>query len=149
MMIRRSPRSCRSSWSGKGSRSPWDRSQEVHLFVLGQQADLVLLDLRPGGKADAGWRVLDQMALDPSTRQVPVVLWSGLYKALQAHTPALLPEHGVYLLPKPCDLETLLEVVREALTAHSTAAAHGLTPTVSTEHEQSVMVNSTYFTTVA
>jgi DNA-binding NarL/FixJ family response regulator len=93
------------------------RWQEAHQFVLRERPDLVVLDLRLGD-SEYGWRVLDHMTLDPSTRHIPVIICSGAHESLQAHAPALLREHGVYILAKPFDLDSLLGVVDEAMTAN-------------------------------
>jgi len=90
---------------------------EAHAFVALQRPDLVLLDLRLGDQ-EYGWRVLDHLTLDPSTRRTPVILWSGAREALRAHAPALLPEHGIFVLTKPFELETLLATVEQALSQH-------------------------------
>jgi DNA-binding NarL/FixJ family response regulator len=74
----------------------------------------VLLNLTLGD-AEYGWRVLDHLTLDPSTRRTPVILWSGAHEALHARAPALLPEHGIFVLSKPFEFETLLATVEGAL----------------------------------
>src|SRR5947207_1349290 len=86
----------------------------AHAFVLVERTDLVMLDLRLGD-ADYGWRVLDHLTLDPSTRRTPVILWSGAHEALLARAPALLPEHGIFVMTKPFKFEALLATVEEAL----------------------------------
>jgi len=87
---------------------------EAHAFVVLKRPDLVLLDLTLGGE-EFGWRVLDHLTLDPSTRPTPVILWSGAHDALRARAPALLPEHGMFVLTKPFEFEALLAIVEEAL----------------------------------
>jgi DNA-binding NarL/FixJ family response regulator len=91
--------------------------REAHDFIIHQQPDLVLLDLR-FGDAEYGWRVLDHLTVDPATRRIPVILWSGAHESLQAHRPALLPQHGVFVLSKPFDIEALISAVNEALAAY-------------------------------
>jgi len=87
---------------------------EAHAFVVVERPDLVLLDLTLGD-VEYGWRVLDHLTLDPSTRRTPVILWSGAHEALRARAPALLPEHGIFVMTKPFDFEALLATVEEAL----------------------------------
>jgi DNA-binding NarL/FixJ family response regulator len=87
---------------------------EAHAFVVAERPDLVLLDLTLG-EADYGWRVLDHLTLDPLTRRTPVIFWSGAHEALRARAPALLPEHGIFVVTKPFEFETLLATVEEAL----------------------------------
>jgi CheY-like chemotaxis protein len=77
---------------------------------------VVLLDLRLAGDADcdlSGWKVLDQLVLDPATRDIPVVLTSGAVSAIEARRPAPLADRGVRVLIKPYDLDQLLATVRE------------------------------------
>jgi DNA-binding NarL/FixJ family response regulator len=91
----------------------------AHACVIAAQPDVVLLDLRlDGSDAESGWRVLDHLTLDPSTRHIPVILCSGAHEALQAHAPALIQEHGTFVITKPFDLETLLSTLHDALAAH-------------------------------
>ena len=90
-------------------------------FVRREQPDLVMLDLRLGD-AEHGWRVLDHLTLDRATRHIPVILCSGAHESLHGRAPALLPQHGVFVLPKPFDLATLLETVAGALTGHPPVA---------------------------
>jgi DNA-binding NarL/FixJ family response regulator len=92
---------------------------QAHAFVLVERPDLVLLDLRLG-EADYGWRVLDHLTLDPSTRRTPVILWSGAHEALLARAPAMRPEHGIYVMTKPFEFEALLAKVQEALGQYPT-----------------------------
>jgi len=87
---------------------------EAHAFVALERPDLVLLDLRLGDQ-EYGWRVLDQLALDASTRRTPVILWSGAHEALRARAPVLLREHGIFVLTKPFEFDALLELVEVAL----------------------------------
>jgi DNA-binding NarL/FixJ family response regulator len=101
--------------------------------VDSQQADLVLLDLRLGTDAEAGWRVLDHLTLDPSTRRLPVILWSGSHDALCGRAAALLTKHGVYLLNKPFDIGMLLGIVAEALAASPPAALRASGPVAQLE----------------
>ena len=82
-----------------------------------EEPDLVLLDLRLGD-AENGWRVLDHLTLDPSTRHTPVILWSHVDDVLRAHAPALLPEHGTFVLTKPLKVEKLPGTIGEAFAGY-------------------------------
>lgn len=82
-----------------------------------EEPDLVLLDLRLGD-AENGWRVLDHLTLDPSTRHTPVILWPHVDDVLRAHAPALLPEHGTFVLTKPLKVEKLLGTIGEAFAGY-------------------------------
>jgi DNA-binding response OmpR family regulator len=100
----------------------WDRMQKPCAFLDGQQTDLVLLDVGLGANAECGWSVLSHLALDPSTRRLPVILWSASCDALRAHTDSQLLEHDVYLLEKPFSIDTLLDMITAALAETQPAA---------------------------
>src|SRR5437763_13166559 len=87
---------------------------EAGAFVVHEQPDLVLLDVRRG-EVERAWCVLDHLALDPLTRRIPVILWSGAHQALQARIAAVRPQHGIFTLSKPFDLDTLLDRIWQAL----------------------------------
>jgi CheY-like chemotaxis protein len=87
-----------------------DRAYE---FVKQHRPDLVLLDIRMGGE-EIGWTVLELLTLDPQTRPIPLIVCSAAISELQAHEP-LLRRYGVDVLPKPFDLDALLEKVEQAL----------------------------------
>jgi DNA-binding response OmpR family regulator len=89
--------------------------------VVADQPELVMLDLRFGGE-ECGWRILDQLTLNPATRCLPVIVWSGAVESLRIQAPALLAQNGHFVLPKPFDLDVLLGTVEEAL-AHSPRSA--------------------------
>ena len=86
---------------------------QAHEFVKQSRPDLVLLDIRIGGE-ETGWTVLELLTLDPATRPVPVIVCSAAIRELQDHEP-LLRRYGVAVLPKPFDLDALLEKVRAGL----------------------------------
>jgi two-component system response regulator GlrR len=88
-------------------------SDNAYRFVKEQRPDLVLLDIRMGGE-EAGWMILELLTLDPETRSIPVIVCSAAIQNLRAHEP-LLKNFGVDVLPKPFDLEVLLEKVQSAL----------------------------------
>jgi DNA-binding NarL/FixJ family response regulator len=99
---------------------PHSRAADAHLLVRNVQPQAVMLDLRLVGEPEAdasGWRVLDRLILDPETRHIPVVLASGAVDSIEAHRPALLPQHGVRVLLKPYDLDQLLAVLAEVVGA--------------------------------
>ena len=85
----------------------------AYAFVKQQQPDLVILDIRMGGE-EIGWTLLEVLTLDPQTRPIPLIVCSAAIGQLQEHEP-LLQRLGVDVLPKPFDLEMLLEKVRVAL----------------------------------
>jgi len=87
---------------------------QAHAFVVGEQPDLVLLNLTLGD-GTCGWRVLDHLKFDPSTSRTPVILWSGAHEAQRARALAALPEQGIFVMTKPFEFEALLAAVEDAL----------------------------------
>jgi DNA-binding NarL/FixJ family response regulator len=108
------------------------RWEGAYQQIRNGRPDVVLLDLRMGG-AETGWRVLDLLLLDPVTRDIPVILCSALVDSIEARKPALRPEYGIRVLPKPFDLAALEDCLRQALQprqlqqaeAAETACPHG------------------------
>jgi len=88
-------------------------SDNAYRFVKEQQPDLILLDIRMGGQ-ETGWTLLEMLTLDPATRPIPLIVCSAAITDLQAHQPQL-DNLGVDVLPKPFDLDQLLEKIRLGL----------------------------------
>ncbi len=86
---------------------------EGYKFVRDLQPDLVILDL-VFGPAEEGWRTLDLLTLDPTTRHIPVIVCSAATQQLHKHED-WLRRFDVEVLPKPFDLEVLLEKVRDSI----------------------------------
>lgn len=86
---------------------------QAYAFVKQQQPDLVILDIRMGGE-EIGWTLLELLTLDPATRPIPLIVCSAAVRDLQDHQP-LLERFGIDVLPKPFDLDTLLQKVKDAL----------------------------------
>ena len=84
-------------------------------FIKEARPDLVLLDVRLGGGAK-GWAILERLARDRATRPIPVIICSSAAHELEDRT-ALLRRRGVDILPKPFDLDELLDKVRAARAA--------------------------------
>jgi CheY-like chemotaxis protein len=89
-------------------------SNDAYGFVKEEHPDLVLLDIRMGGE-ERGWTILELLTLDPTTRPIPVIVCSAAVRQLQEHQP-LLDKFGIDVLPKPFDLDVLLEKVSGGLT---------------------------------
>lgn len=87
--------------------------QGAYQFVKSELPDLVILDIRLDGQ-EVGWTILELLTLDPITRPIPTIVCSAAIRELQAHE-EMLQHYGVDVLPKPFDLEALLEKVRRAL----------------------------------
>ncbi len=86
---------------------------EGYEFIRRLQPDLVILDLI-FGPAEEGWRTLDLLTLDPQTRRIPVIVCSAAIQLLHHHREHL-EQFNVYVLPKPFDLDVLLDQVRSAI----------------------------------
>ena len=82
-------------------------------FVQEHRPDLVLLDVRMGAD-EMGWVVLEALIGDAATRPIPVIVCSAGSRDLQEREPQLR-EHDVDVLPKPFDLDVLLEKVQAGL----------------------------------
>jgi CheY-like chemotaxis protein len=87
---------------------------QAYEFVKEHQPDLVLLDIRMGGE-ESGWTILELITLDPKTRAIHVIVCSAAISELQEHEP-LLQRLRVTVLPKPFDLDMLLEKIEAGLT---------------------------------
>jgi CheY-like chemotaxis protein len=85
----------------------------AYQFVREQEPDLVILDIRIDGQ-EAGWTILECLTLDPVTRPIPLIVCSAAIRELQDHQ-EYLAQYGVDVLPKPFDLDHLLEKVAAAL----------------------------------
>ena len=88
----------------------WD---DAHAFVKEQRPSLVILDIRMNGE-ERGWAILNVLTLDPDTRMIPVIVCSAAIQSLHEHQQTLT-RYGICALPKPFDLETLLETVARIL----------------------------------
>ena len=95
----------------------------AYAFIKQTQPDLVILDLVFGNSAEQGWRTLDLLTLDPATRRIPVIVCSAATVELHKHE-EWLRRFDVEVLPKPFDLDVLLEKIADTLgvTRSSTAA---------------------------
>ena len=77
------------------------------------QPDLVIIDIWMQ-KPDNGWEVLNLIRLDPSTVRIPVIVASTDVRDLEAKE-SLLRSLNCDTLPKPFDLQGLLDKVNEAI----------------------------------
>lgn len=78
-------------------------AQEIHSTVYEFKPDLILLDIVLG-KID-GREVCRQIKYDPKTRQIPILMMSGLYDAKEVSGMDLGPND---FLPKPFKMDVLL-----------------------------------------
>ena len=87
--------------------------EDAHRFVKEQRPSLLVLDIRIGGE-ERGWTILNMLTLDPDTRPIPVIVCSAAIQSLHEHQD-LLSKYGICALPKPFDVEALLETVARML----------------------------------
>jgi CheY-like chemotaxis protein len=80
--------------------------------VREQQPDIVLLDLTLRG-SKSGWDVVQTLLDDPATAGIRVVLLTGDVRGVQAHA-AWLEQHHIPVIPKPFDLDDILEKLDHA-----------------------------------
>src|SRR3984893_3299693 len=88
----------------------WDHAYQ---FVKDKQPDLVIQDIRIGGE-EHGWTILNLLTLDPETRPIPLIVCSAAIQSLHEHQD-LLSKYGICALPKPFDIEALLETIARML----------------------------------
>jgi DNA-binding response OmpR family regulator len=91
-------------------------ADDAYEFVKETQPDLVILDIRVGHEEN-GWMLLNLLTLDPATRPIPVIVCSAAVHSLQEHE-ELLQQYDCDVLPKPFDLDALLDKVKAALAKH-------------------------------
>jgi CheY-like chemotaxis protein len=96
----------------------WDHAYE---FVKREQPDLLILDIRIGGE-EHGWTILNLLTLDPETRPIPTIVCSAAIQSLHEHQP-MLTKFGIRALPKPFDLDTLLETVEQMISGQDGGSA--------------------------
>ena len=87
--------------------------EDTHTFVRDERPSLLILDIRIGGE-ERGWTILNMLTLDPDTRPIPVIVCSAAIQSLHEHQD-LLRKYGICALPKPFDVEALLETVARML----------------------------------
>ncbi len=88
-------------------------ADDAYEFVKQTRPDLVILDIRVGHE-ESGWMILNLLTLDPVTRPIPVIVCSAAIHSLQEHE-ELLQKYDCEVLPKPFDLDALLDKVEAAL----------------------------------
>lgn len=85
----------------------------AYQFVKSERPDLIIQDIRIGGE-EHGWTILNLLTLDPQTRDIPTIVCSAAITSLHEHQ-EMLTQFGIRALPKPFDLDTLLNTIEETL----------------------------------
>lgn len=86
-----------------------------------EQPDVVLLDLWLGG-SESGWQILQRMKMEPATRDIPVVVWTGALEGLKDKA-EWLKEHSIPTLSKPFDIDELFNTI-DGVLAGSEQGSH-------------------------
>ncbi|HEY6958031.1 MAG TPA: response regulator [Candidatus Limnocylindria bacterium] len=87
--------------------------EDAHNIVKDKKPDLVILDLMYDREL-RGFKLIDLLMLDPETRRIPLVVCSAATESLKEHERAL-GALGIQTVPKPFDLEQLMNAIRSAL----------------------------------
>ena len=82
--------------------------------------DLVILDFIFGGEK-LGWQLLQKMRMRHETAHIPAILCTAATRDVQEITGQLVA-HGAVVVPKPFDIEELLDAVRRALALRGSMA---------------------------
>jgi DNA-binding response OmpR family regulator len=75
--------------------------------------DVIILDLFLDGP-ETGWDILQRLKIDATTRDVPVIIWSGAVDRLRDKEDWLLAQ-GIPTLGKPFEITELYRLVEDAL----------------------------------
>jgi CheY-like chemotaxis protein len=94
-----------------------------------ERPELVILDIRME-TSDSGWVVLADLRSDPTTRDIQVLICSAAVDDLRTRQ-EWLQDAGVSVLPKPFDIDDLLQQVRRLLGESSVRHAGGSQASVS------------------
>ena len=95
----------------------WEEGRTAHNMIRRERPDLVIMDLFLDDWV-GGRDILSAMEHDPATREIPVILCSGLWLEQSQEAQSLLRQ-GVSFIPKPFDLDDLLTKIRESLDGRS------------------------------
>jgi DNA-binding response OmpR family regulator len=82
--------------------------------VEGIAPDLIILDYI-FAREGLGWQMLQKLKMDRKTATIPVIICTAATKEVQ-EIEGYLQAQGVRVVPKPFDIDTLLDTVKLALT---------------------------------
>jgi DNA-binding response OmpR family regulator len=82
--------------------------------IKGIAPELIILDY-VFGRENLGWQMLQKLKMDRTTATIPVIICTAATKEVQ-EVEGYLQSQGVRVVPKPFDVDALLETVRLALT---------------------------------
>lgn len=81
--------------------------------VEGVAPDLIILDYI-FGRENLGWQMLQKLKMDRKTAAIPVIICTAATKEVQ-EIEGYLQSQGIRVVPKPFDIDALLETVKLAL----------------------------------
>ena len=84
--------------------------------------DVIVLDYIFGGEK-TGWQMLQKLKMRRSTATIPVIVCTAATREVR-EIEGYLQAHGIGLVPKPFDIDTLLDAVKRGLSASSPAAEY-------------------------
>lgn len=87
----------------------WNREENPYLLLKRDRPQLIIIDIRLE-TPDAGWKVLEQVRLDPATTHIPVIVCSADTQFLRWKR-RQLREMDCAVLEKPFRLDTLIQHV--------------------------------------
>ncbi len=90
------------------------RGPEAHACIRSTQPRVVILDVQMPGVA--GIEIFQHMRADPSTSAIPVIFFTANADKLTQRLPDYI-SLGAELLPKPFNVDRLLDLVKNALSA--------------------------------
>ncbi len=89
--------------------------------------DLIIVDYIMGGEK-SGWQMVQKLRMRRATAKIPLIICTAAVREVR-EIEGFLRMKGIGLVPKPFDIDDLLEAVRTALnTASASAALSDLPP---------------------
>lgn len=89
----------------------WNRNENAYYVIKRERPSLVIIDIRLQSP-DEGWKILEQMRLDPMTTAIPAIVCSADTQFLRWKR-RQLRLMNCEVLEKPFRLEELLETVKK------------------------------------
>jgi DNA-binding response OmpR family regulator len=84
--------------------------------------DLIILDYILGGGERTGWQMLQKLKMRRMTAKIPVIVCTAATREVR-DIEGFLQMKGITLVPKPFNIEDLLQAIEQAMQAPGSAAA--------------------------
>jgi DNA-binding response OmpR family regulator len=84
--------------------------------------DVIVLDYILGGEK-SGWQMLQKLKMRRSTATIPVIVCTAATREVR-EIEGYLQAQGIALVPKPFDIDMLLDAIKRGLSATSATAEH-------------------------